>query len=134
MRFNLNDFRTDPELTKAGVWVDFGGGAEFKLAAFESPAFQEDLRKRTKPYQDLGRDVPEADQEEIMIDLMAKHILLDWKGVYDVVDGEEVELEYSVDNARRLLKEITRVREWVVAQSRKVQNFKNASDKAIEGN
>lgn len=130
MKFNLNDFRKDDELATDGVWVEFGGGAAFKIASLDNPTFTEAFRKKVKPYNDLKREIPDEDQESIMVDCMAQHIVLDWRNVFD---GDD-ELEYSVDAAKRILSELDKVREMVLAESQKVSNFRQEAAKEIEGN
>ncbi|UXO93746.1 putative pre-tape measure chaperone protein [Pseudanabaena phage Pan1] len=130
MKFDLNDFRTDKDAKTNGVWIPFGGGAEMKIASFDSPAFTEAFRKATKPYQDLGRSVPEDDQVQIMTDCMAAHIVLDWKGVYE---GDN-EVPHSFENVRRVLKELEWVRDRVIAEARKLENFKAKQREDTEGN
>lgn len=130
MKFDLNDFRTDKEAKAHGVWVAFGGGAEIKIASFDSPSFTEAFRKATKPYQDLGRAIPEDDQVSIMVECMANHIVLDWKNIFE---GDD-EVPYSIDNARRVLTELEWVRDRVIAEARKIENFKAKQREATEGN
>lgn len=128
--FDINEFRTDVTKQEKGVWIDFGGGAEFKLASLQCKAFQEDFRARTKPYTDVNREIPEKEQEQIMIDCLAKHIVLGWKNVFD---GES-EFKYTKDNAKKLLTEMSTVRDMIINESKKMQNFKEAKRREIEGN
>jgi len=130
MDFDINDFRTDSKLEKDGVWVDFGGGASFKIASLENRDFTEAFRKASKPYTDLGREISLDQQEEILSDLLARYIVIEWKGVFD--SGKE--FPYSVDNAVRLMTEISKVREWVLLQSKNLQNFKTKEGKKTEKN
>lgn len=130
MKFDLNEFRKNEDLATGGVWIPVGGGAEFKIASLDNPNFTEAFRKSIQPYQDLKREVPDDDQEEIMTTCMAKHVLLDWKNVFD---GDE-ELEYSFENAKRIMKEIPDVRQIVLTQAQKVSNFREKVAKEIEGN
>lgn len=130
LKFDIRDFKLDPSAKSEGVWVDFGGGAAFKLASFDNPAFTEAFRKAIKPYQDLGRKVPEDEQIEIMCQAMADHIVLDWRGVYD---GDK-ELKYSRDAAYRLLKELEWIRNRIINEARDLENFKAQQAKETEGN
>ncbi len=130
IKFDINNFKTDKTAETAGVWVEFGGGASFKLASFDSPAFTEAFRKATKPYHDLGRKVPTEDQEVIMAKCMAQHIVLDWKGVFE---GDNV-LEYSIEAAERLLNELDWIRNKIVEQARSLENFRAKAKEATEGN
>ena len=120
LKFDINDFRTDKDAKEDGVWVEMGGGASFKLASFDSVAFTEAFRKATKPYNDLGRKIPEADQEVIMCKCMGQHIILDWKGVFD---GDN-ELPFSQEAATRLLSELEWIRDRLIVEARNLENFK----------
>ena len=120
MKFDLNDFRTDKAAKENGVWIEFGGGASFKLASFDNVTFTDAFRKATKPYADLGKEIPEADQIEIMSRCMSNFVILDWKNVYD---GDSL-LDYSADNAYRLLKELEWIRSKLIAEAQKLENFR----------
>jgi hypothetical protein len=130
MKFDLNDFRTDKDAKTNGVWIEFGGNASFKLASFDNAAFTDAFRKATKPYTDLGRKIPDADQAAIMARCMANHIVLDWKGVYD---GDK-ELKFSVAAAERLLTEIEMVRDRLIQEARSLENFKAQAREETEKN
>lgn len=130
MQFDLNDFRTDKDAKMNGVWVDFGGDAAFKLASFDNPSFTDAFRKATKPYTDLGRKIPEADQATIMAKCMSRYIVLDWRGVFD--SGKP--LKYSPEACERLLTEIEHVRDRLITESRSIENFRMKARKATEGN
>lgn len=130
MRFDINDFRTDDDKKTAGVWIDFGGGAEFKIAALTNTNFTAAFQKATKPYTDLGKDIPGDDQEAIMMRLMSIHVVLDWKGVFD---GDD-ELPYSIENAERLLSELEWLRTRIVKEAQRIDNFKAAKREETSGN
>lgn len=130
LRFDINDFRLDKDAKATGVWVDFGGGASIKIAAFDNPSFADAFRKATKPYNDLGKEIPDDDQIEIMSRTMSQFIVLDWKGIYD---GDD-ELPYSTDNAYRLLFELEWIRSKIIAEAQKLDNFKSKAREATEGN
>lgn len=130
LKFDINDFRLDKDAKQSGVWVPLGGGAEFKLASFDNPSFTEAFRKATKPYNDLGKKIPEADQIVIMARCMSQFIVLDWKGVYD---GDK-ELPYSSDNAFRLLSELEWIRDRLIAEARDLEHFRAKAREETEGN
>lgn len=129
-RFDINQFRTDDSLSKAGVWVDFGASAEFKIASFGNEDFGVEFRRRTDPWTKMGVEVPDDEQETIMVELLAKYIVLDWKGVFE---GED-ELPYSRENAERLLREVPFVRSRIIEEARRIQNFRATEAKAVEKN
>lgn len=130
MKFDLNDFRTDKDAKNIGVWIEFGGGAAFKIASFDNPSFTEAFRKMTKPYNDLGRSIPEDDQIAIMAKCMAAHVVLDWRGVFD----KDTELKYSTEAAERLLLEIEWVRDRLITEARKLENFRIKASEETEKN
>lgn len=130
IRFDINSFRLDKDAKTGGVWIEFGGGAEFKIASFDTPAFSDAFRKATKPYNDLGMEIPEADQLEIMARGMSQFIVLDWKNVYD---GDE-ELAFSEENAYRLLIELEWLRNKIIEEAKKLSNFRDKAKKVVEKN
>lgn len=130
MKFDINDFRTDDNAKQEGVWVDFGGSAEFKIASLDNPEFQKAFRRKTKPYADMGREIPEKDQEAIMNECLAKHVVLGWKGVFD---GDK-ELKFTTEAALRLMSEISWVRDRVIQEARRLDNFKAKQAEETEGN
>lgn len=130
LRFDINDFKLDKSAKASGVWIEFGGDAAFKIAAFDNPSFTEAFRKATKPYNDLGKSIPEDDQLEIMCRTMSHHVVLDWRGVFD---GDE-ELVYSPDAAYRLLKELEWIRSKIITEAQKLENFKTKTREATAGN
>lgn len=130
LRFDINEFRLDKDAKAGGVWIDFGGGAKFKIAAFDNPAFSDAFRKATKPYNDLGKEIPDDDQVDILSRTMSQFIVLDWKGVYD---GKKV-LEYSTENAFRLLVELEWIRSKIIAEAQKLENFRAKAREKTEGN
>lgn len=130
LRFDIQEFRLDKEAKAGGVWIDFGGGAQFKIAAFDNPGFSDAFRKATKPYNDLGKEIPDADQIEIMSRTMSQFIVLDWKGVFD---GKK-KLQYSQENAFRLLFELEWIRAKIIAEAQKLENFRAKVKEATAGN
>jgi len=130
LRFDINDFKLDKDAKHQGVWVSFGGGAEFKLANFDNPSFTDAFRKATKPYNDLGKKIPDEDQIEIMARTMSQFIVLDWKGVFD---GDK-ELKYSHDNAYRLLKELEWIRNRIISEAQDLENFRVKARDETAGN
>jgi|DEB0MinimDraft_6_1074348.scaffolds.fasta_scaffold64388_2 hypothetical protein len=126
--FNLDEFRVDTERQNNGVWIDFGGGAKFKLASLQSKGFTDEFRSKTKPYTDVDREIPEEEQEQIMVTCLAKHVVLGWKNVFD---GDQ-EFHYSEDNAVKLLTELSAVRNMIIAEAKKLQNFKAKAKEAVK--
>lgn len=127
--FDLNEFKTDSTAQERGVWIDFGGGAKFQIASLSSRNFQKEFKSKTSPYTDIGRDIPEEEQEKIMIECISKHIVMDWVNVFD---GDEI-FKYSSDNCIKLMTEIPAVRDMVINEAKKIQNFKKAKQEETAG-
>jgi len=130
LKFDINDFRLDKDAKATGVWIEFGGGASIKIASFDNPSFTEAFRKATKPYNDLGKKPDDEEQIEIMCRSMSQFIVLDWKGIYD---GDDL-LEFSPENAYRLLKELEWIRAKIVSEAQSLSNFKAKAREDTEGN
>lgn len=104
----LNIFKkyaTDEAAESNGTWINLGDGAEVLVARLGNKAYGKMLGKEfqaNKRILDLGEDSEEADAKsnEIMANVLAETILLDWKGV----EGEDGKpMEYNKDNARKVL-------------------------------
>lgn len=130
MKFDLGSFRKDEDLINAGVRVPMGSDASITVRSFDYAPFVEDFRRAIKPYQDLGREIPEEDQNEIMVRLIVKHLLLDWENIF--IDDELV--PFSAENAKRVLTEFPKFRDMVVAEMRRLENFRAKKREETEGN
>lgn len=99
---DFQKFETDERASNEGVWVPIGGGAELKVARSNNDAAVEYRDARMKPYrrQQQAGIMDDAVEEEIIRDTIARHVLLDWRGMTD--DGEEV--PYSREEAEERLK------------------------------
>lgn len=130
LRFNINDFKLDKAAKQDGVWIDMGGDAAFLIASFDNPSFTDAFRKATKPYNDLGKEIDDEAQLEIMARTMSQFIVLDWRGVFD----DKAELEYSQDNCYRLLKELEWIRSKLIAEAQKLENFRTKATEETSKN
>lgn len=105
---DINKVRTDEKKSEEGTWVDIEHDADGNVVArllvarANNTKFQEYLRQIGKPY----RRQIQADtmDQKLLTDLhrkaVARHVLLGWEGLFD----NGAELEYSVENAERLLR------------------------------
>lgn len=95
-------YATDETLENNGTWVEIGGGAKLLIARSGNRKYLKMLGReveRHKKVLDAGDDAADDKNEQIMIDVLASTILLGWEGI--TFKGKA--LEYSVDNARKLL-------------------------------
>jgi len=95
------------DLTKAneGVWFDSSmiPGLKMKIAKTGNHQYEKLLRNLYKPYRrtlQKGKEVDNTITDKIMAEVIAKTIVLDWKGMPGS-DGESV--AFSVDECRELL-------------------------------
>jgi hypothetical protein len=128
--FDLKNFKMDDDKKVEGVWVDFGSGAKFKIAALNNDEFVREYTKRSSAYTALGREMPEDEVEEVVIELMAAYVVLDWEGVY----LDEKVLKCTPDNAAMVLKTFDPVRERIIKEARSLENFVDDQKEVIEKN
>lgn len=131
MSFDLNQLRTDADAETQGVWTDaLVPKARFKIARLNNPDFQAAFAKAQKPYQDSGIEMPDSEKEEVVTNLTAEFILLDWEGIE--LDGKP--LKYSVANAKMVLSTFKELRGKIVAFASSFANYKAKVDAEIQGN
>ena len=132
----IEENATDENKVLEGVWTKYGG-AEFKIASFNSPRY---TKARAKEYRDTGfldenGNIKEGNTyqaqhvtaynndphyiQKLVIKSIAKAILLDWKNVaFNRTDGP---VAYSFDSALKMLSSDAAILEFI-------SNF--ASDKS----
>lgn len=117
-------FGTDEKLEIEGRWVEFDDKTSFKIARANNKAF---ARLFTREYErnrialtSKGENAEKA-AEKLMIDTMAKTILVDWKGPVKL-QGEDLSV-YSEDNAKLVLAH-KEFRKWVQAQADDFEAYK----------
>jgi hypothetical protein len=94
-------YQTDSSLEENGVWEDIGD-AKFLIARTGNKKYIKYLSREFKKNQkvlDRKDDAADKLSEEIMIEAIARTILLDWSGVK--VDGRE--FPYTQENAKKAL-------------------------------
>ncbi|MCP3023263.1 hypothetical protein [Cupriavidus basilensis] len=95
-------FATDETKELEGVWIELSDGAEILVARAGNKKYNKLLAQqyeKNKRLLDLKNDAAETLSNTIMIDVMARTLLLGWKNI--VFKGED--LPHSVDNAKLLL-------------------------------
>lgn len=112
----LNKLKTDPALEQDGVWVPFGD-ARFLVARLNNPRMASAYAAKIRPYR--GAKIPEADEERLMLDCLAAHVLLDWEGVTN--DGQP--FPYSKENSRAAL-QIKDLADFIITAARDFELFR----------
>ena len=127
---DLTNYRTDAAKKQEGVWIPFFENSQVKIAHFENEEFKAAYRRETAVFTRTKRDATPDEASEIMIKLMARHIILDWKGIKD--GGED--LPFSIEAAENLLREVDAARERLVNEAKDWSNFRKKADEELEGN
>lgn len=120
----FKNFATDPAKEAEGVWEEYDETASFLIARQNNKAYDRMMAARVKPHERLLKQTSEASEkksDEIIIEVMAKTILLGWRGTFEW-DGKPVG-EYSVEKAKQMLA-VKDFRQWVSEVSRDVNRFK----------
>jgi len=120
-------FATDEKLEAEGRWVDFTEDTSFKIARAPNKAYSRLLSKlygKSKMILESKGDAAEAKSDTIMIEVLAKTVLLDWRGTVKL-KGEI--LKYSEENAKKLLA-IKDFRRYISDQAADFDSFKVANE------
>ena len=120
----INLPRVDSKTSDKGVWCDITPSCSCLIGRYGNTGHKEAIKrlvKHNKTFIDKG--TMDNDLAERMLgDIMAEHILLDWKGM---LNGDK-ELPYDKETAKLVLAdpELYEFREWVEAQSKNIENFR----------
>lgn len=138
MLTELDDlFASDKTSEEDGVWVDVTPKIKFKIRAYSAKAVGDLREKLTKPFQTMiraGVKIPDDQNEEIGLQVIAGAVLADWKGITAKQPGEpdadgaptqvEVAVPYSADVAYDYLKRLTKLANFIIGISTDGQFFK----------
>lgn len=118
---DLNSFEMNPA-KQAGIWIDYGD-ASFLIASAQTPTYKKALRKRVaKIPKHLLSSNPEIG-EKAAADVMAEHVLLDWKGV--TKDGKPH--KPTAENRRKAL-DVPAFGDWVAEQALTIGNYQDEGE------
>lgn len=127
-------FATDEKLEIEGRWVDFDGETSFKIARYPnkhfSKLFSKEYKAHKRALESKSAD-SEAVAEKIMVEVMAKTILLDWKGPVKMNDKDLG--DYTVEKGIQVLK-IKEFQAWVQEQANDTDAFKIHQESLDEKN
>ena len=116
-----------------GVWVPYKRDVEFFIARANNPKYRRRLSyfyDKNKRLLDGKGDAAEAKAEEWLIDVMAKTILLNWRGSLAI---QGTVTEYSEAAAKKLLA-MPMFREWVNDQANDIAAYKAVQENEDAGN
>lgn len=117
-------FGTNQVAEIAGIWIDYAEGVSMKIARTggantEYARYLANLLKPHKFQLDRGT-LPEDKSKEILIDVFANCALKDWKGV---TDSKGKPIEFSVENAKKVLAEYPELFNDLQAQANDYRRF-----------
>ena len=121
-------FATDEKLEVEGRWVPFDDKTSFKIARAYNKHFSRLFQRKYESNKHaLKAKGPEAEAlaDSIMCEVMAKTILVDWKGPVSI-KGEDLGA-YSEAGAQKAL-QLKEFRAWVNAQADDTAAFKVEQD------
>lgn len=130
----FNEFATDEKREIEGRWVPLSAETKFKIARNYNPEYNKlftRLFERNKVVLNSKGKVAEDKSEEVMLEVLAKTVLLDWEGPV-LIQGENLGA-YTVEGAKKALK-LKEFRKWVVAQADDFQAFKAVQEAEDVGN
>jgi hypothetical protein len=130
----FKQFATDEKLEIEGRWVPLNSKTSFKIArAFNkqfSRMFQREYKANRLALEAKG-ELAENLADDIMCNVMAKTILVDWKGPVSI-NGEDLG-KYSQEGAVKALK-LKEFRAWVNERAEDAAAFKVHQDEEDEKN
>lgn len=129
---DLSTFDVNDKLSIEGTWVPISKDASLKVARINNEKYREFVKQKTKPYRSAIRagSVDEDLMTEIVVQAMARHVLLDWKGLTE----KGTDITYSVETAERLLRDKEPFRDLVASLANDQQLFQEAEQEDGEKN
>ena len=131
MDFN-EAFELDDKLVTEGRWFPVGEGAHCKIARTGNAKYKELLRAKIGIYEQslTQKLLDDATADTVLIEVMAKTILLDWKGFTD----KGAEVKYSIAAATKYMTKFEEFRNFVARNADNMQAYKAADNEADLGN
>jgi hypothetical protein len=125
-------FGTDKKSEIEGTWIDIGKGVRIKVARIGNPENSKLAQKLWRPYRAAHRanSLPDEVADELMIEAIARTILVGWEGVE--ADGKP--LPYSYENAKALLSEVPDFRQLVWGFANEAATFRREQEEAEQKN
>lgn len=121
---DLDSYSVDDKLSVEGKWVPISATAKLRIARLNNEPYREFIRKKLKPYKSAMRagSLDDSLMTEVVIQAMARHILLDWEGLKE----SGAELKYSLETCERILRDKEQFRELVAALANDADLFREA--------
>lgn len=119
-------FATNHDKEKDGIWVNYDD-ARFLIARAggANTRFQVTLSSKIRPYkkQIATQTLSDEESARIMVEVFVEGVLRDWENVEDENDNP---LEFTRENAIKLLSDIPELLEFLREEAFLIGNFKDA--------
>lgn len=130
MSFDIAKELDEQARREAGLWIDIAGGAQVLMSDPRSNVFQKALQKEEYTYRKrhairASKDLKIEERMEVMWRAMFENVVKDWKGIKD--KGKNV--EFNLENFLRLMTEVWRFREAVMAFAADDETFDSEDDR-----
>lgn len=135
-----NQFKTDPQLEKEGVWVQYGTTEDDKPIRFRvTRAGQNNVRymklmeQRLKPFrrQIQTETMDQKLARKLNLEIFVDAVLVDWENVRDESDQD---LPFSRENAIKLFTDLPDIYEDLQEQATKAALFRQQTVEVDSGN
>jgi len=117
-------YESDKSKEKDGCFIPFGDGVEFKLRRLgpSNKAYYVKFENLSKPFarQSKNGDLSPETALEIQVGAFCGTVLVDWK---NVKDRDENPLEFSLENAKKLLLDLPDLYLDLVKEAENLENF-----------
>lgn len=129
----LKKYKTDKSAEVKGVWVEVdenedGTKVEWLIARINNENARDLRRKLETPYRNFPK-IPDSVSEDILRKVVAKTILLGWKGM---TDEDDKVIEFSPEAAEKLLKDYPDMMNDVVGLSMARETFQAEGVEAVK--
>lgn len=124
----LSKYKTDKVAEVSGVWVEVDEGVEWRIARLNNEKARELRRSLEKPYASFSK-IPDNVSEGILRKVVARAVLLDWKGVTDEAGAA---VPYSAEKAEELLTQYPDLLNDVVSASMARETFQIEATEAAK--
>lgn len=124
----LNKYKTDKAAETEGVWVQVDDGVEWLVARINNDKARAERRTLEKPYKNF-REIPDSVHEDILRKVVARTVLLGWKGMKD---DKGKEIPHSPAKAEELFKEYPDMLSDVMSLSMARETFQTEGTEAAK--
>lgn len=133
---DIDNAFTDPEIEREGIWVDYRDGSKVKVARIGNPNFTRIYDAKLKPHRRKQRagSMETELETRILCEVVAKTVLLDWKGFTQGKGEDKKEYKYTEKRAFDMLSKSIDFRNEIVDLAAAEETFHQDDQKDSEKN